>query len=96
MDKSGLIRFKNCWKRVYPYAVVLNMKVTGLSEAEAEERLTHCGGELKTAIVAALRSVSPEAARRLLADADGHLRRAIEPNEGLTPTHATRDTHPRD
>ena len=56
------------------------MTLTGLSEAEAEENLTHCGGELKTAIVAALRSVSPEAARRLLADADGHLRRAIEPN----------------
>jgi N-acetylmuramic acid 6-phosphate (MurNAc-6-P) etherase len=34
-------------------------------------------GELKTAVVARLRNVSPAEARRLLAEADGHLRRAL-------------------
>ena len=41
--------------------------LTDLSESEAERLLERCDGELKTAIVTHLRSVSPEEARRLLA-----------------------------
>ena len=51
--------------------------LTGLSQSEASERLTLCDGELKTAIVSALRCVSAEEARRLLKRAEGHLRRAL-------------------
>jgi N-acetylmuramic acid 6-phosphate etherase len=54
--------------------------LTGVSEAEAEELLKRCDGELKTAIIAQRRSVSPEEARRLLTEAEGHLRRAMEHN----------------
>jgi len=59
------------------------MTVAGLSETEAERQLTSCDGELKTAIVTSLRSVSPQQARRLLAQSGGHLRRALE--EDLLP-----------
>lgn len=51
--------------------------LTGLSEADAETLLTHCHGELKTAIVATRRNVSPETARELLSQAGGQLRRAL-------------------
>jgi N-acetylmuramic acid 6-phosphate (MurNAc-6-P) etherase len=51
--------------------------LTGLSEEEAERQLAHCGGELKTAVVAYCRTVSPEESRQLLAEAGGHLRRAL-------------------
>jgi N-acetylmuramic acid 6-phosphate etherase len=50
--------------------------LTGLTEQQAEEQLTRCSGELKTAVVAYARNVSPDAARQLLADAKGHLRQA--------------------
>lgn len=52
-------------------------QLTGLKEADAEAALTRCQGELKTAIVAIRRNVTPEAARRLLQTADGHLRTAL-------------------
>jgi N-acetylmuramic acid 6-phosphate etherase len=52
--------------------------LTGLSESEAERHLHECDGELKTAVVAVRRSVSPAVARRLLAEAHGQLRRALE------------------
>jgi N-acetylmuramic acid 6-phosphate etherase len=52
--------------------------LTGLSEAEAEQQLLNCGGELKTAVVACKRNVSSESARRLLDQAGGHLRTALE------------------
>ncbi|MCI0358961.1 MAG: N-acetylmuramic acid 6-phosphate etherase [Planctomycetaceae bacterium] len=51
--------------------------MTGLSEEEAEGMLCHCDGELKTAVVAARRQVSPDAARELLAKAGGQLREAL-------------------
>ncbi|HUQ69831.1 MAG TPA: N-acetylmuramic acid 6-phosphate etherase [Planctomycetaceae bacterium] len=51
--------------------------LTGLSESEAEVQLANCQGELKTAIVAARRHVSPETARELLRDANGQLRGAL-------------------
>lgn len=53
------------------------MALAGLPRPQAEQLLASCDGELKTAIVAQLRSVSPSEARRLLHQADGHLRRAL-------------------
>jgi N-acetylmuramic acid 6-phosphate etherase len=52
--------------------------LTGLSEEQAEAQLKRCDGELKTAVVAQQRQVEPERARRLLAQANGHLRKALE------------------
>ena len=54
------------------------MALTGLSEAEARAELDRSSGELKTAIVAQLCSVTPQESRRLLEQSGGHLRRAIE------------------
>jgi len=54
------------------------MTLTKLSGAEAQQRLAECDGEVKTAIVAQLRGVSPIEARDLLMAAGGHLRRALE------------------
>lgn len=54
--------------------------LTGISEAEAEQRLAECNGELKTAVVVVQRSVTPETARELLHNANGQLRGALEAN----------------
>ena len=51
--------------------------LTGVGEEEAERLVTAADGELKTAVVAKQRNVSPAEARVLLAAAGGHLRRAI-------------------
>lgn len=51
----------------------------GLDEAAAGELLARCAGEVKTAIVAARRSLTPEAARAALAAADGRVRAALAP-----------------
>ena len=53
-------------------------ELTGLTEAEAEQQLACCGGELKTAVVAHRHGVSADAARKLLAEAGGQLRRALK------------------
>ena len=53
-------------------------ELTGMSEADAEQQLARCAGELKTAVVAYRRGVSAEEARKLLADARGQLRGALE------------------
>lgn len=52
--------------------------LTGLDTSAAEALLTRCNGELKTAVVAHKRSISPDAARELLAIVGTHLRRALE------------------
>ncbi|MAT71595.1 MAG: N-acetylmuramic acid 6-phosphate etherase [Planctomycetaceae bacterium] len=52
--------------------------VTNLPADEALALLQACGGELKTAIVSHRLGASPEAARKRLDDAHGHLRRALE------------------
>jgi N-acetylmuramic acid 6-phosphate etherase len=52
--------------------------LTGLSEEQAERQLADCDGELKTAVVAYKRNVSPDAARCLLHQVGGHLRTALE------------------
>lgn len=54
------------------------MILTGLVDAEADALLNRCGGEVKTAVVAHRRSISPDEARSLLSDAKGHLRTALD------------------
>ena len=54
------------------------MALTDLTEPEAEAKLQNCGGDVKTAVVAHLRSISADEARRLLAEMNGHLRKALE------------------
>jgi N-acetylmuramic acid 6-phosphate etherase len=55
--------------------------LTGLSEEEAERELARCDGELKTAVVAYRRNLSPDAARRLIEQMGGHLRKALDGTE---------------
>lgn len=66
-------------------------QLTDLSSADAETLLGRCGGEVKTAIVAHHRHVAPDEARRLLEDANGHLRRALEDK---LPARDAIDPHP--
>ena len=51
--------------------------LTGLSDTASLALLDACDGELKTAVVAHRRTVSPDEARRLLKEADGQLRVAL-------------------
>ncbi len=55
--------------------------VSQLTELDLEASaalLDRCGGEVKTAVVAQQRRVSPDEARRILVDCDQHLRRALQ------------------
>ncbi|MHB8900691.1 MAG: N-acetylmuramic acid 6-phosphate etherase [Thermoguttaceae bacterium] len=52
--------------------------LTRLTEWESQALLDRCGGELKTAVVAQLRGLLPDEARRRLREAGGHLRKALE------------------
>lgn len=54
------------------------MTLTGLDAEAAEQQLEHCQGDVKTAIVAHQRNVSPDDAQQLLSQSNGHLRRALE------------------
>jgi N-acetylmuramic acid 6-phosphate etherase len=54
------------------------MMLTDLSDSDAETKLNQCDGEVKTAVVAHRRSVTPAEARKLLSQADGHLRTVLE------------------
>jgi N-acetylmuramic acid 6-phosphate etherase len=63
-------------------AVAIVRTATGLDEPAAETLLAACGGETKTAIVAALANVDPTEARTRLARAGGLVRAAIG---GTTP-----------
>jgi N-acetylglucosamine kinase-like BadF-type ATPase len=51
--------------------------LTGLSVDSAERLLTDCGGELKTALVSQLGSITPAQAREHLSSVGGHLRKAM-------------------
>lgn len=51
--------------------------ITGYDEQQATEQLQRCNGEVKTAIVAILRSVDPDEARKLLEKSAGKLRLAL-------------------
>ncbi len=50
---------------------------TGLDSAAAAALLARCGGEVKTAIVAALRHIEPEPARAALVTSGGRVRQAL-------------------
>ncbi|MGI9428802.1 MAG: N-acetylmuramic acid 6-phosphate etherase, partial [Bythopirellula sp.] len=52
--------------------------LTDLSAEAAVDLLHQCDGELKTAIVAHQKGITPAAARQRLVDATGHLREALE------------------
>ena len=52
--------------------------LTNLSDHESERLLQDCGGEVKTAIVSHYTGYTSVDARRLLATAHGHLRKALE------------------
>ncbi len=58
------------------------MLLTGLSAEQADRCLQRCGGDVKTAVVAHRRSVSPIEAGRLLDAARGQLRGALEVPSG--------------
>lgn len=51
---------------------------TGLGMDQAGELLQACDGEVKTAIVARLANVTPEAARERLRETGGYVRKAVE------------------
>jgi N-acetylmuramic acid 6-phosphate etherase len=54
------------------------MTLTGLTESQADALLHQCNGEVKTAVVAHLRSATPQQARTWLSEVGGHLRSALE------------------
>ena len=56
----------------------LVQRLTGCSTTTAVETLQSCNGELKTAVICLTKETTPTEARRILAAADGHLRRALE------------------
>jgi len=69
-------------------AVRIVADITGLSRDDASQVLNTCGGEVKTAVVAARRHLSPEASRKALSKAGGQLRRALEDADERTfPVH---------
>jgi N-acetylmuramic acid 6-phosphate etherase len=59
-------------------AVVIVSEATGLPMAEARTLLERCNGEMKTAIVCALKGITPDEARRWLTDTKGSLNRIQE------------------
>ncbi|HQX48641.1 MAG TPA: N-acetylmuramic acid 6-phosphate etherase [Planctomycetaceae bacterium] len=60
-------------------------ELAALTPPQAAEKLLLCGGEVKTAIVAALKHVSPDEARQMLAECQGHLRRTLDSDNSRTP-----------
>lgn len=52
--------------------------LTGLSADDSKQLLARCDGKVKTAVVACLKRLSPEAACERLTACGGHLRRALE------------------
>lgn len=63
----------------------LLMRLTDLTPDAADELLVRCDGELKTAVVCQRCSLQPEHARRLLREAGGQLRLALESATGSKP-----------
>jgi N-acetylmuramic acid 6-phosphate etherase len=53
-----------------------------VSETEAEQALAATDGEVKTAILVLLADISPDEARRRLAEASGVIRRALDSSSG--------------
>lgn len=54
-------------------------ELTGLDAAQAQDLLEACDCDVKTAVVAHVRSVSADSARLLLEQSNGHLRAALQP-----------------
>ncbi|ELP34760.1 N-acetylmuramic acid 6-phosphate etherase [Rhodopirellula baltica] len=52
-------------------------EIVGISSDQAEQLLQQCNGEVKTAIVVHKKEVSPQTARQMLVDVDGHLSRLL-------------------
>ncbi|EGF27148.1 N-acetylmuramic acid-6-phosphate etherase [Rhodopirellula baltica WH47] len=52
-------------------------EIVGISGDQAEQLLQHCNGEVKTAIVVHKKEVSPQTARQMLVEVDGHLSRLL-------------------
>lgn len=63
-------------------AVRIVAEITGLARHDATQVLNACSGEVKTAIVAARRRLSPDASRDALSKAGGQLRKALETADG--------------
>lgn len=61
-------------------------ELTGVTEAEANELLAACDGELKTAILSRLGDVTPDAARQLLDQTNGRLTDALHRTSRPTPS----------
>jgi N-acetylmuramic acid 6-phosphate etherase len=59
-------------------ALQLTVRASGADEATARTTLDACDGQVKTAVVCLLASVSPAQARARLALADGSVRRALQ------------------
>lgn len=59
-------------------AVRIVAEITGLARSDATQVLHSCDGEVKTAIIAARRRLSPDASRAALSKAAGQLRKALE------------------
>ena len=53
-------------------------EISGLQQPQAAELLNQCNGEVKTAIVAAIKGVAPDEGRRLLSQHQGHLRATLQ------------------
>ena len=62
-------------------AVRILLQVAGIDEKRAEELLSACGGEVKTAIVAERLDCTPQAARLALELAGGMVRQALGEND---------------
>jgi N-acetylmuramic acid 6-phosphate etherase len=52
--------------------------ITGLDLKQAADQLQRCDGEVKTAILAAIRSITPAHSRQLLQQSKGNLRDAMK------------------
>ncbi|TWT29906.1 N-acetylmuramic acid 6-phosphate etherase [Blastopirellula retiformator] len=72
--------------KLHARAIRIVGAATDLGEAEADQLLKRCGGEVKTAIFVYLADKTPEEACRLLEQADGHLKQALRTaGEGSSP-----------
>lgn len=65
-------------QKLHQRAITIVCQATGLEQDAAEALLAASGGEVKTAILAALANIPPAEARQRLATSDGVLRAALE------------------
>lgn len=65
--------------KLHRRAIRILQTAVGVSEAQAARLLAAADDEVKTALVMALARIAADEARHRLAEADGHVRRAVEP-----------------